>query len=179
MTDLFDGWRFELDNPTVLGWSVVGVYALAAVSCAIRALRAPPSEPRRIWRLLAAGLAFLGVNKQLNLQTMLIVVGRNLARAQGWTHQRRKVQLAFAVVFTLAGMALLAWFLSTQQDFFKRHRLALAGVAILIGFVLLRAATINHLDEFAHVHLADDSWAWILEITGSSLIAIEAIKRSQ
>jgi hypothetical protein len=175
LNDLLEGWRFKLDNPTVLGWSVVGAYAIAAVCCAVRAMRGSPSERRGIWWLLAGALFFLGVNKQLNLQTMLIVVGRNLAMDQGWSNHRRAVQAAFGGVFALAGMAVLAWLVTIQRAFFTRNRLAMAGVAILVCFVALRAATINHVDEFLRIHLADDSWAWILEITGSALIAIEAI----
>ena len=110
---------------------------------------------------------------------MLIVIGRNLAKAQGWSAHRRAVQAAFGVAFAFAGMGVLVWLVATQRAFFSRHRRALFGVAILVGFVALRAATINHVDEFLHANLADESWAWILEITGSALIAIEAITGSK
>ena len=63
------GWRRHWDNPDLCGWSVVAAYVLAYAFCAraARSRRSMGPEERRfavIWRLLAFGLLFLGVNKQ-------------------------------------------------------------------------------------------------------------------
>jgi hypothetical protein len=170
-----DSWRFQCDNPTILGWSVVAFYGIAALSCAVAAKR---SGSPGIWWLLALSLTFLGVNKQLNLQTMMIVVMRHVAGAGGWWDHRRAAQLVFALVFGLGVGLMLLWLASRHRDFFQTNRQAFWGMIILGIFVALRAATINHTDEFLRINLGDEHWAWILEISGSVLIGIGAVRQT-
>jgi hypothetical protein len=181
------GWRPQLDNPTFLGWSVVAFYGLAALACARAAILACANRDRSaqpghergcagIWWALASVLCVLGVNKQLNLQTLLIAVGRRWAEAGGWTSQRRQVQLVFSLVFGLGLSLLLVWLGTAHRDFFKRHRRTFWGVLVLGFFVTLRAATINHADGFLGLNLNDKEWAWLLEICGSALIGIGAVQ---
>jgi hypothetical protein len=174
-------WQFRLDNPTILGWTVVAAYLTAAFFCCRAALKSPDASPRSfacVWWLTAAGLTFLGINKQLNLQTLMIVIGRNVSSAGQWYGERRRVQLAFSAIFAACTLGALAWFSWRFREFFKNNHLALAGTAILVVFVVLRAATINHTDAFLRVNLKDEHWAWVLEIAGSILIAINALQRS-
>jgi hypothetical protein len=180
------GWHPQLDNPTFLGWSVVAFYGLAAMACGraavlaragrgLAAERGHGVEGAGMWWALASALCFLGVNKQLNLQTLLIVTVRHVAAAGGWYSQRRAVQLAFSVVFGLGVCLLLFWLESRHRDFFKQNPLAFQGALILGLFVAMRAATINHTNEFLGISLQDKKWAWVLEIGGSVLIGIGAV----
>jgi hypothetical protein len=172
-------WQFRLDNPTILGWTVAAVYIGAALCCGRAALKSRGASARSfaaIWWVLAAGLIFLGINKQLNLQTLMIVVGRNVASAGHWYGARRRVQLIFSAVFAAGCLGLLAWFWWRGRRFFRENQPALAGVIVLALFVALRAATINHTDQFLGISLKDDHWAWVLEITGSALIGIGAMR---
>ncbi len=172
-------WHFRLDNPTILGWTVVAAYIAAAACCGRAALKARDASQRSfapVWWLLAAGLIFLGINKQLNLQTLMIVIGRNVSNAGDWYGARRRVQLIFSVVFAVSCLAALAWLLWRWRQFFTENRLALAGVIVLALFVVLRAATINHADRFLRIDLKDEHWAWILEIAGSLCLLIGAVR---
>lgn len=172
-------WHFGLDNPTILGWAVVVAYIGAAVCCGRAALRPRDASTRcfaPVWWLLAAGLTFLGINKQLNFQTLMIVIGRNVSSAGHWYGMRRRVQLIFCAVFSALCLGSLAWFLWRFREVFKENRLVLAGVVVLAIFVVLRAATINHADEYLRIELRDEQWAWVLEITGSLLIGIGAVQ---
>jgi hypothetical protein len=182
-----ESWHFEFDNPTILGWSVVAFYGIAALSCAVAAMPARSRrglDPKRgqragsagIWWALALALTFLGVNKQLNLQTLLIVVMRHLSVVGGWWGHRRAVQLVFGLVFGSGVGLLLMWLASRHRDFFQKNRQVFWGVIILGVFVSLRAATINHTDEFLRINLEDEYWAWVLEISGSVLIGIGAMQ---
>jgi hypothetical protein len=180
------GWHPQLDNPTFLGWSVVAFYGLAAMACGRAAVLARAGRDRRtqrrpgvggagMWWALASALCFLGVNKQLNLQTLLIVAGRQASAAGGWYSRRRAVQLAFSLVFGLGVCLLLAWLAGRHRDFFKQNPLAFGGALILGLFVALRAATINHTHEFLGLSLQEKQWAWVLEIGGSVLIGMGAV----
>jgi hypothetical protein len=184
------GWRPQLDNPTFLGWSVVAFYGVAALACARAAVLARagrvlgaqggrPAGCAPVWWVLASALCFLGVNKQLNLQTLMIAIGRNLAAAGGWSHQRRAVQLVFSVVFGFGLWLALVWLAARHRDFFRQNPRVFWGVLILVVFVALRAATINHADSFLRLDLKDEHWAWVMEIGGSVLIGIGAAQSRQ
>jgi hypothetical protein len=175
------GWQPHWDNPDWRGWTVVAAYAAAAAFCARSgaARREMRPEARRfswIWRMLAAGLLFLGINKQLDLQTLLIDLGRQAALAGGWYGESRQVQLAVCAVLALAALAAL-WFVPARfRDFFDRNRWALAGVTVLLIFVMIRTASVNHVFERAGVKHDDKKWTWILEVGGSGCLALAAGK---
>jgi hypothetical protein len=176
-------WHFQWDNPDFCGWSVVAAYLIAAILCARAALGREGnlrSQAAGMWWLLAGGLFFLGVNKQLNLQTLLIVLGRRAAFAGGWYEQRRMVQMIFSLVLTIAGLTAL-WLLRARfRRFFAGNPWAFKGVMVLCFFVLLRAASISHVLEAAGVpddDAHDDKrWTWILEMGGSACLAVAAVK---
>jgi hypothetical protein len=171
-------WTPHWDNPTLVGWSVVAAYLIGAAFCGRAAWIARNTPERRasflFWSLLAALLLFLGVNKQLDLQTLLIVLGRRAAVAGGWYEHRRVIQAGFSAVFALAVAAAVFIFAARAKAFFSENRLALTGLVILAVFVSLRAASINHVNEWFKVNLYDDKWCWILEICGSFLLARSA-----
>src|SRR5271157_169686 len=169
-------WRPQLDNPRFLGWLAVAAYLLAAVSCGWVALKADKSvsEVTKIWWLLAVVLLFLGINKQLNLQTLMIVMGRRAALAGGWYERRRVAQAVFCAAFALFGLGFLGFFAASAKRFIAKNRLAFAGVIVLLCFVVLRASTINHANQLFGVELKDEHWAWVLELCGAILIALSA-----
>lgn len=171
-------WTPHWDNPTVIGWSVVAAYLIAALLCARSAWTAARTPGRRpyvaIWSLVAVLLFFLGVNKQLDLQTLLIVLGRRAAVEGGWYEHRRPVQAAFSVVFVLAAAAAVFVLRRHARAFFSENRFAWQGLIILAIFASLRASSINHANEWLKINLHDDKWCWVLEICGSFLLALSA-----
>ena len=163
-------------DPTWLGWLAVVAYVVAAGLC-VRAARAPRdtehAEPgqRRLayfWLLLAVLLLALGVNKQLDLQTLFGRTMRDLAHAQGWYGDRRRFQRAFvsvASVVSLAGLSALAVGLWPMR---RRVWLALFGLATLLVFVLLRAALFQHVGP-AWVTRSEPLHTW-LELFGVGVL---------
>lgn len=178
-------WHPELDNPDFPGWTVVAAYLTAATFCAraAPARRGMGPEERRasaVWWMLAAGLLFLGINKQLNLQTLVIVLGRRAALAGGWYGARRLAQAVFSGTLALAGLALL-WFLRARfRRFFRDNPWAFTGLVLLLIFLLIRVASINHVFEWAGIPQDDEHddkrWAWLIEIGGSACLAVAAKK---
>ena len=90
-------------DPTVLAWSITAAYLATAGLCFRRA-RVEPSPTAGPWWLLASGTLLLGLNKELDLQTVIIGVGRSAAMAEGWYGARRVVQLSF-LMFLFLGTA--------------------------------------------------------------------------
>jgi hypothetical protein len=178
-------WHPQFDNPDFRGWSVVAAYVIAAVFCARAALvwrRMGPEERRfsAVWWLSALGLLFLGINKQLNLQTLLIVLCRRAAFAGGWYEQRQSAQMVFSAVLTVAGLVALWFVRSRLRRFFALNPTALIGVTLLLLFVLIRAVSINHVFERAGLEQDNEhgvkKWSWIVEIGGSACLARAAKK---
>jgi hypothetical protein len=167
-------WSPRIGDPTIGGWVTVALYLLAAVSCWISArelvLEDIASNERRAWWAISALFLALGINKQLDLQSALTETGRVLAHYQGWFEQRQLVQLAFialvAIICLIAAIALLLWTRSAPTP----ARLALIGTSMVLGFVLIRAASFHHVDQFIGQRILGLRWNWILEMSGISLV---------
>jgi hypothetical protein len=167
-------WSPRIGDPTIGGWVTVVLYLLAAVSCWISArelvLEDIASNERRAWWAISALFLALGINKQLDLQSALTETGRVLAHYQGWFEQRQLVQLAFialvAIICLIAAIALLLWTRSAPTP----ARLALIGTSMVLGFVLIRAASFHHVNQFIGQRILGLRWNWILEMSGISLV---------
>jgi len=163
-------------------WVIAGGYAAAALLCARRlsivfALGRVRERTRALalWCLLAVGLAALAVNKQLDLHTALTRFGRIIASEQGWYAERRIIQAAF--VAALAGvLAVAAVGIATRLPrASRRARLALLGAAFLAGFVVMRAASLHHVDAMLNVSLGGPRLSLVLELGGALCIGLAAI----
>ena len=169
-------WSPKIGDPTIGGWVTVVLYLLAAGSCWISArelaLGDIVSTERRTWWAISALFLALGINKQLDLQSALTEAGRVLAHYQGWFEQRQLVQLAFialvAIICLIAAITLLLWTHSAPIP----TRLALMGTTMVLGFVLIRAASFHHVDQFIGQRILGLRWNWILEMSGISLVLI-------
>jgi hypothetical protein len=185
-------WHPSIGDPSVVGWITVLAYVCTAL-IAGRNARAgmaqaawwaraeagatQAAEARllaRFWWCLCALLFALGVNKQLDLQTLFTQVLRDLARTQGWYEQRRPYQVAFIVAVGLAsvtGTALLAF---AMRRVLRRVWVALLGLGLLAGFVLIRAASIHQVD----VALKQGTLRlnWVLELGAIGVIALGALR---
>jgi hypothetical protein len=176
-----DGWHAGIGDPTVMGWVTVAAY-LGTAAIAFYAARRAGAAGRRqglFWLLLAALLLLLGVNKQLDLQTWFTVTARKLARAQGWYEQRRIVQLVFIAGIAAAAMIafLLIWRLVAHQA--RDLWLPLLGLSVLLCFVVIRAASFHHLDQFLRFRVSGVKMNWLLELGGISIVAAGALARSR
>lgn len=177
-------------DPTVIGWAVCFAYLLTAWLCYRAAAHA--LQPRDLdrgrptvhapllrrapiegfWLALAALLAFLGINKQLDLQLWLTAVGRWLARRQGWYEDRIYVKLAFATLLVVTVIAAWVFLLRQGRGRFREIRLAIFGAALLGVFVLVRGVSYDVLDLRVRVFGVQLHEA--IELAGIVLVACSA-----
>lgn len=188
-------WHPSIGDPSLVGWITVLAYLATAVLAGRNARagaqqaawwgaqthgEAQASEARllsRFWWCIACLLLALGVNKQLDLQTLFTQVLRDLARAQGWYEARRPYQVAFIVAVGLssaAGTALLAY---AMRRVLARVWLGLAGLGLLAGFVLIRAASIHQVDVLLKQGAVRLNW--VLELGAIGVIALSALRERQ
>jgi hypothetical protein len=115
-----------------------------------------------LWAGLSLMLLLLGINKQLDLQSLLTELGRIAARDEGWYEGRRTVQVVFILLLVAVG----AWALRALWLFSRGHlaelRLALIGALGLVCFVAIRAASFHHVDLLIGTEIAGiDLNAWL------------------
>jgi hypothetical protein len=171
-------WVKTIDSPSLSGWATTVGYILAALLCIRAALvrKCAGVGESVVWRSSAGVLVFLGVNKQLDFQTLLIVIGRAAAQTEGWYDDRRIVQKLFVGALALAFMGLVWWAVTRHGFFLRNHRLAAVGLGLVLIYGLLRAAEIDHLELSVSSEPADQPWLWIIEVTGVMLCILGAAR---
>ncbi len=166
-------WVVGIGDPTPMGWVTVVGYLVAAALCV---LWAKPAGRGRLLPLgLAAAMALLAVNKQLDLQSLLTQIGRDTAKAQGWYEDRREHQVAFiATIVGTAGLGfiLLAWLLRRR---WRECTLSLLGVAFILAFIVVRAASFHRVDQGLGETWAELRFNGILELGGIAIVGLGAI----
>ncbi len=129
------------------------------------------------WFTLGGLLIALGFNKQLDLQSDLTEIGRDVAKSGGWYEYRRFFQAVFVLLFAAGAIAAVAgaiWFL---RDLWDRYRLAFIGIIYLCAFVIIRAASFHHIDQVLY-HIPGLSYLvnTTLELGGNVIVGYAAYK---
>lgn len=175
-----DVWRLGIGDPTVMGWLTVAAYFGVALLCFRRALafRPRPGQAGRLifWSGLGALLILLGINKQLDLQTLLTLTARQMAIEQGWYENRRVVQLFFVGFVTLASAAGFFVMWNLVRGHGDELRIPLAGFVLLLFFVIARAASFHDVDELINLRIGGVRMNWIFELGAIAVIAWGAFR---
>jgi hypothetical protein len=174
-------WRPGFGDPTPMGWLTTAAYALAAFTAyaaARRAGRAPglASGSRSIWILVTALMTFLGLNKQLDLQSLLTDVGRVISWKLDFYQQRRDYQKWFMVGMLAASSLGALSTLVIWRCFWKQHVLLASGLVPLLAFIALRAGEFHHISGFSGRHPSGAGAGALLETGGIVLIWLAAMR---
>ena len=163
-----------INDPTGLARFVVASYLVGAVA-AFLAGRSTDGRDARFWYAAALLLVLLGLNKELDLQSLLTEFARALARETGWYEQRRQFQALFLVALAIGGLAVAALLAGWLRRSPGAVKVAAAGIVILLTFVFMRAASFHHLDEWVTVNVGFMRSGWWLELAGIVVIALSAL----
>jgi hypothetical protein len=179
-TGLIGTWSPGIGDPSVGGWLTVALYfGVAALVWGLlrRWPRWNTGQEIWFWKLLFIALVLLGINKQLDLQSAFTEMARLMAVKQGWYAERRQAQMAFIAGGAILGLTLLAATTYLIWGAPGATHWALAGSAALVLFVLVRATSIHHVDEFLGRSLAGFRVNWLLEWGGLLVIGASAWRR--
>lgn len=168
-------WQIGIGDPGVMGWAIVGLYFFSGIIAFWVAGRAAfpydtAGRERVFWVLLGLILLALGVNKQLDLQSLLTAIARCMAQAQGWYEARRVVQLGFIVILVSVMLLMTLMFWSMLQGTLSRTWLGLLGLMIVLTFVAVRAVGFHHMDALINMEISDLRVNWLLEVIGPFMI---------
>jgi len=175
-------WRPGIGDPSLMGWVTVAAYLGVAVLCwrSARSACGPGEQAaahrgRRLWWTLAGLFVFLAINKQLDLQSLVTVVGKRLAESQGWYEDRRIVQFWFICAVGGLGAVLLCGLVWLTRGTWRENWLALAGTGALICFIVIRGASFHKVDMMLGWRLWGAKLNWVLELGGIACVGIAAI----
>lgn len=163
-------WVPSIGDPTIIGWIIVFAYFITAFICFnASTVSEHKNSIKKFWLFLTFILVALGFNKQLDLQTLLTHIGRDVAIYQGWYEHRRIIQLIFIIILSLAGLISLYKYF---KILFLKVKTTLIGSIILFCFILLRAASFYHINIPKGLNLQNPTILSILELAGLAVIAI-------
>jgi hypothetical protein len=168
-----DRWSPGIGDPSLIGWLTVVAYFACGWMC-FRARRSAASEPRRVqlaWLILAVGTALLGLNKQLDLQSLLTQFAKDMAKEGDWYEDRRVVQVWFIRGILLGGGAALLTGAWAMRDHAKAFLLPGIGAVFIVAFVMIRAASFHEVDHFLRSGPGGIRMNWVLELGGIWLMA--------
>ncbi len=164
-------WHPEIGDHSFMGWFTVVAYGVAALI----AVRVWWKRREGIWLLVALGMAGLCLNKQLDLQSLVTEIGRNIAHHGGWYEHRRDFQKWFVLgALAIAGVVGLLSFWRFHR-FWLRHKLLLAGGLFLVTFIVVRAISFHHLEVFLGSRVGGVKMNWALELGGIFLIGLACV----
>jgi len=181
-----DRWTLGIGDPTFVGWLTVAAYLATAWLCWVAARRArglgdpyvvPDAKTGWVWLGLVVLCAALGVNKQLDLQSFVTQVGKDLARSQGWYENRRIVQASFVAAIAAAAASAGAIGLYWLRDRLAQVWPAIVGAVLLTGFVVIRAASFHHVDWLLYRATGAIELNWIFELGGLACISWAAVRK--
>ncbi|MBW6530819.1 hypothetical protein KZ820_08735 [Sphingomonas sp. RRHST34] len=171
-----DRWHPGIGDPTAIGWITVLAYFTAALLCAAaqRREKAGP-RPRPFWLAVTVLLVLLGINKQLDLQSLFTQVLRDRAKAHGWYEQRREFQTLFIFAIAAIGAAFLAALPYVMRHQPRARNITLAGLVFLYCFILVRASSFHHVDWALSRTFFCIRLNWVLELGGIIIAAAGAL----
>jgi hypothetical protein len=167
-------WHLGFGDATPVGWIITLAYGFGGIACIAASRRTGTRSSSSFWLTSAALLLLLGINKQLDLQSLLTDEGRRIAVAQGWFALRRAVQAAVVGAFCAA--VLLAVMILTRHGSLSRGsiRAAVGGLTTIAVFVALRAALFYHINLPLQLAQFARSWAEVLEMAGILIVSAAA-----
>ncbi len=174
-------WHPSIGDPSFMGWFTVFAYFTAALLCGICAFQTRHVPYRRskrentLWWFFTIALLFLGINKQLDLQSCFTEIGRIIARSQNWYEHRRVIQFRFIVIFSITCVIMLTVFVMSMRKIWQKYWLELFGLIFIVIFVIIRAASFHHVDVFLKFRLAGLKMNWVLELSGIGCMVAAAL----
>lgn len=175
-TGVDERWQAGIGDPTLVGWVTVVAYFAAALLSARCARRAAVPLEFRFWLVLALSLVLLGINKQLDIQSLFTQTARDLAFAQGWYEKRRLYQAAFIGFLIAAGVASSALLIWVARRLSFSTQLAAAGLIFLAVFIVIRGASFHHVDELLGSTVEGVRFNWIFELGPLLVISLAAYR---
>lgn len=178
-------WHPGIGDPSFMGWLTVICYFVAAFFAFKLYLKSEQlfissvSKQKSFWLIIALAMLLLGVNKQLDIQSLLTEIGKYYAHRDGWYENRRVIQVGLIGVILLSVTVLTIWFSISMRMLIRTNWLAIVGLIFLLIFVMIRATSFHHMDILINTTFLGVKLNWVFELSGIFCIAYSALSLLQ
>ena len=178
-TSSFDDERvfpkpFFKDNH-LLGWLITIAYlALSIGFFKVAHAGNQGLQPINFWSITAMVMFILFLNKQMDMQTLVIDFLKHYAIQQHWYAYRKPLQAMFSLL-ALAFISVI--FFKNRFALYQFYRLKpqlIVGLGMLMTFFMLRMFSINHVDQVIPYHKQFAVFQHLLELT-AQLVLLDAL----
>lgn len=152
--------------------------AAAYVACAlllVLAGRTSAVRERRLWSGGATLLLIIGIAKQLQLQDRLTAAARDLLKTAGWYDWHEDAQLLLVAIFAIAFAGIAGLLVSELRGTDRSMKTAATALALLIAFIVVRAASFHAIDEWMMQERLGLRLGWWVELAGIAVTAGSAL----
>lgn len=139
-------WIFIIGDFEIIGWLMVLFYLLSFVLVVLVLCCNFVGLVCGFWIIIVGLLVFLVLNKQFDLQIVLIVMGCCVVWVQGWYDECFWVQFGFIGVLIVVMLVVLIVVLWLLWGCMVRNGLVLIGLIVLCGFVLVCVVGFYYVD---------------------------------
>jgi hypothetical protein len=132
-------WLENLGDFTFLGWFTTALYAAVFVVAWTALVRQRAGDPRlvRLWRGITVLVGLMGINKQLDFQTLALAVLFEASRAVG--PQGRWVLFLTTLGVVVAVLAaVIVWAVRRLKHLWWRCAPEAVGLGLMLGFLVFR-----------------------------------------
>ncbi|RLS61732.1 MAG: hypothetical protein DWH97_12800 [Planctomycetota bacterium] len=143
-------WTPGFNDPTPLGFAVCAAYLLVAWLAyrAWRGERGTHTKLARAWFVLMLLLLLLGINKQVDMQTLATQIARTIAKDNGWYRERKAPQLIVLAIACALALCTVVWIAWTLRRELRRIWPALMGLTLIGVYIAARVTSVHVIDGF-------------------------------
>lgn len=177
LSDFFKSinWQPQSGVSSLLDYTTVVFYFLSFVFAFSIALTYSKRTHFRFWIIISIFLFLLGINKQIDMLSLITEVGRVIAKNNGWYAERHSVQSIFVFLILFTGLFIgIFTFLHLRNDW-RYFLIPLTGTLFLITFVIVRAISFHHVDQLLKKHPAGLHINLMLELSGIGIILLAEV----
>ena len=171
-------WRMWIGDPTVMGWITFSLYLITAVICwkAVKKHKTDNKREASFWLLFTVLFIMLGLNKELDLHSLLNEIGSAMAKEQGWWESRFTVKKIFLAGVAFLGAVALYFLSRYYNNIWQANKLAAAGLIMIGIFILIRGLSFQGYENLKKASLLGIKLKWALELSGIGLVFAAAVK---
>ena len=179
-----------MGDPAAVDWVITLGYLVTAVLCFLQARRSSRDIRERpiagqnvlrsakLWYFFSAITFALGLNKQLDLQTLFVELARSALLFEGWYELRRTLQRVFFAILAAATAGTGLVMMWRYFAFVRQQRLIVAALALVLLYAVLRAAEFNHIVDSNFADADEHGFLGPLEFAGVALMLCGTFHRA-
>jgi len=146
---IINQWQAVRGDHTFWSWVITAAYFITIFLTFRYTWKHRENRPLRfLWTFISIFVLLMGINKQLDVQILVTLIGRFCAYHLGLRQYRYVIYFAFFLGLFLAMVTGFTILFIRSRSVISRSKLPLGGVLVLMFFVLIRAGYIH----VEHVH---------------------------